>query len=290
MCPNCSVSLTLHRGRPRCALCHYCGHETPHARAPARPATARTCGSRGYGTEKVVEAVQAALPDGARGAPRPRPAPAAAARWRRCSPPSRRGEIDILVGTQMIAKGHDFPRVTLVGVVDADVGPGHARLPRRRADVPAPDPGRGPRGPRRARGRGDPAEPPARPLRAAAGLRPGLRGLLRARDGVPPHDGLPAGRGAREPDPALARRGEGPPRRAARWRARAARAARGGRYRVLGPAPRAAGAPAAGAPLPDPAQGRARGDARGRAASAGRALRRGALARGRGGRGPVTVM
>jgi primosomal protein N' (replication factor Y) len=120
-CPNCSVSLTLHRGGSR-ALCHYCGHD---ARAPTACSNCQGAYLRltGYGTEKVVEAVRAALP---------------AARVERLDRDraSRRGalaevllrfeagEIDVLVGTQMIAKGHDFPRVTLVGVVDADVGLG----------------------------------------------------------------------------------------------------------------------------------------------------------------------
>jgi primosomal protein N' (replication factor Y) len=121
MCPNCSVSLTLHR-TGRLARCHYCGHEarTPEACASCSGAYLRLTG---FGTEKVAEAIAAALP---------------AARVERLDRDraSRRGvlaqtlaafeagAIDILVGTQMIAKGHDFPRVTLVGVVDADVGLG----------------------------------------------------------------------------------------------------------------------------------------------------------------------
>ena len=121
MCPNCSVSLTLHQGG-RSALCHYCGHE---ARAPAACPSCRGAYLRltGFGTERVAEAVLAALP---------------AARVERLDRDRTRrrgvlaatlaafekGEIDVLVGTQMIAKGHDFPRVTLVGVVDADVGLG----------------------------------------------------------------------------------------------------------------------------------------------------------------------
>jgi primosomal protein N' (replication factor Y) len=120
-CPNCSVSVTLHQGGGR-ALCHYCGHDV---RAPQTCPACRGPYLRltGYGTEKVVEAVKAVLP---------------AARVERLDRDraSRRGvlaqilgrfeagEIDVLVGTQMIAKGHDFPRVTLVGVVDADVGLG----------------------------------------------------------------------------------------------------------------------------------------------------------------------
>jgi primosomal protein N' (replication factor Y) len=120
-CPNCSVSVTLHHGGSR-ALCHYCGHDV---RAPPACSACRGPYLRltGFGTEKVAEAVKAVLP---------------AARVERLDRDraSRRGvlaevlarfeagEIDILVGTQMIAKGHDFPRVTLVGVVDADVGLG----------------------------------------------------------------------------------------------------------------------------------------------------------------------
>jgi primosomal protein N' (replication factor Y) len=120
-CPNCSVSLTVH-GAGRVVDCHYCGH---HVRAPAACAACKGEYLRltGFGTEKVVEMVKAMLPEARvdridrdlaarRGAVAARLAAFEA------------GEIDILVGTQMIAKGHDFPRVTVVGVVDADVGLG----------------------------------------------------------------------------------------------------------------------------------------------------------------------
>jgi primosomal protein N' (replication factor Y) len=120
-CPNCSVSLTLHRGG-RVALCHYCGHEAP---APARCGACRGEYLRlsGYGTEKVVEAVQAALPR-ARVARLDSDSAARRGEVARTLAAFRAGELDVLVGTQLIAKGHDFPRVTLVGVVDADVGLG----------------------------------------------------------------------------------------------------------------------------------------------------------------------
>jgi primosomal protein N' (replication factor Y) len=121
MCPNCSVPLTLHKGG-RLALCHYCAYETQ---------TPRACGSckgeylrlTGYGTEKVLEAVQAALPR-ARVARLDRDLAVRRGAVARVLAAFEAGEIDVLVGTQMIAKGHDFPRVTLVGVVDADVGLG----------------------------------------------------------------------------------------------------------------------------------------------------------------------
>ena len=120
-CPNCSVSLTLHQGG-RSALCHYCGYQSkaPGACPSCRGAYLRLTG---FGTERVAEAVQEALPtarverlDRDRARRRGVLAQTLAA--------FERGEIDVLVGTQMIAKGHDFPKVTLVGVVDADVGLG----------------------------------------------------------------------------------------------------------------------------------------------------------------------
>jgi primosomal protein N' (replication factor Y) len=122
-CPHCSITLTVHRAARR-AVCHYCDYGRPLP--PACPA----CGGefldyRGVGTERIEAEVQAALP-GAR-----------IARVDRDTT-RRRGaidavlrrfaarELDVLVGTQMIAKGHDFPEVTLVGVVSADIGLGVA--------------------------------------------------------------------------------------------------------------------------------------------------------------------
>ena len=118
-CPNCSVSLTLHRAAGR-ARCHYCNHHV------ARP---RTCGhcagpyleTIGFGTERVETEVAVRFPDASiarldRDTVRRRGA--AAALLDRFA----RGDVRILVGTQMIAKGHDFPNVTLVGVISADVG------------------------------------------------------------------------------------------------------------------------------------------------------------------------
>ncbi len=120
-CPNCSVSLTLHHGG-RTALCHYCGHEVK------APAACATCGGAylrltGYGTERLVEAVREALPE-ARVARLDRDLAARRGVVAKTLAAFEAGETDILIGTQMIAKGHDFPRVTLVGVIDADVGLG----------------------------------------------------------------------------------------------------------------------------------------------------------------------
>jgi len=121
MCPNCSVSLTLHQGG-RSVLCHYCGHE---AKAPSTCPSCRGAYLRlvGFGTERVAEAIQAALP-GARIDRLDRDRTRRRGALAQALAAFESGEIDVLVGTQMIAKGHDFPRVTLVGVVDADVGLG----------------------------------------------------------------------------------------------------------------------------------------------------------------------
>jgi primosomal protein N' (replication factor Y) len=121
VCPNCSVCLTLHEGGRR-ALCHYCGHavSTPRACPSCRGAYLKL---QGFGTEQVVEAVKAALP-AARVSRLDRDLVSRRGSLQRALAAFEAGEIDVLVGTQMIAKGHDFPRVTLVGVVDADVGLG----------------------------------------------------------------------------------------------------------------------------------------------------------------------
>ena len=82
----------------------------------------------------------------------------------------------VLIGTQMVAKGHHFPGVDLAAVVDADTGPRDPRLPRRGADVPARHPARGPQRPRRAgpRHRADvPAGRDAVPVRRSATTSPG---------------------------------------------------------------------------------------------------------------------
>jgi primosomal protein N' (replication factor Y) len=121
LCPNCSVALTLHHGGKR-ALCHYCAYESraPEACTYCKGAYLRLTG---YGTEKVVEAVKAALP-AARVDRLDRDLAVRRGAVERVLAAFEKGETDVLVGTQMIAKGHDFPRVTLVGVIDADVGLG----------------------------------------------------------------------------------------------------------------------------------------------------------------------
>ena len=124
-CPNCSVSLVVHGdGAARRARCHYCNYTVrlppvcPHCAGPYLE-------QAGFGTERVEAEVKKACPAARvarldRDAIRPKGALSA------LLSKFRDGQIDVLVGTQMIAKGHDFPRVTLVGVVSADVGLGLA--------------------------------------------------------------------------------------------------------------------------------------------------------------------
>ncbi len=117
-CPRCSVTLTFH-GHESTLRCHYCNH------AARMPGSCADCGGEvirfsGFGTEKLEEMVRRLYPE---------------ARVTRLDRDTTRGrsafeamhrlmhsqEIDILIGTQMITKGHDFPGVTLVGVVNADL-------------------------------------------------------------------------------------------------------------------------------------------------------------------------
>jgi primosomal protein N' (replication factor Y) len=123
-CPNCSISLTVHRprhGAPR-ARCHYCNHST------AVPKACTNCAGPylehvGYGTEQVEAEVLRLLP-AARVARVDRDTMQRRGAIQAVLARFARGELDVIVGTQMIAKGHDFPAVTLVGVISADVGLG----------------------------------------------------------------------------------------------------------------------------------------------------------------------
>ncbi|MCU1384632.1 MAG: priA [Acidobacteria bacterium] len=124
-CPNCSVSLVVHgEGNARRARCHYCNYTS---RVP--PACPLCAGpyleQAGFGTERVEAEVKKACPE-ARVARLDRDSIRRKGSLASLLSRFRDGAIDVLVGTQMIAKGHDFPRVTLVGVVSADVGLGLA--------------------------------------------------------------------------------------------------------------------------------------------------------------------
>jgi primosomal protein N' (replication factor Y) (superfamily II helicase) len=124
-CPNCSVSLTVHTARQEWrARCHYCNYTR------LVPKTCPTCAAPymehiGFGTERVEAEVLKLLP-GARVARIDRDSIRRKGTLTDLLGRFARRELDVLVGTQMIAKGHDFPEVTLVGVISADVGLGLA--------------------------------------------------------------------------------------------------------------------------------------------------------------------
>jgi primosomal protein N' (replication factor Y) (superfamily II helicase) len=125
-CPNCSVTLIVHsEGRDRHrARCHYCNYGVLVPKAcPAckGPYLER----RGFGTEKVAAEIAALWP-AAKVARLDRDTVRRKGAAAEILGSMASGDIDVLVGTQMIAKGHDFPRVTLVGVISADVGLGLA--------------------------------------------------------------------------------------------------------------------------------------------------------------------
>jgi len=119
-CPHCSVALTYHRPKQQ-LLCHICGHETPAPLVCPNP-KCRHPGIRyaGIGTQRVEETLARLFPD-ARVQRMDSDILQRKDDYRRILGDFRTGKIDILIGTQMIAKGLHFPNVTLVGIINADL-------------------------------------------------------------------------------------------------------------------------------------------------------------------------
>ena len=116
-CPHCDVSLTFHKGGK--LLCHYCGYET------VQPKTCPACGSKyiglfGTGTQKVEEAVLREFP-GVSVLRMDADTTKNKGGHEKIVEAFSKGEAQVLIGTQMIVKGHDFPKVTLVGIIAADL-------------------------------------------------------------------------------------------------------------------------------------------------------------------------
>ncbi len=119
-CPHCEVSLTLHK-RDNNLSCHYCGFQM-HSKPLCQKCHSANVKECGFGTERIEQELNTLLPE------------ARVARLDRDTSSGKRKDfikilqgvrdrsIDVLVGTQMIAKGHHFPHVTLVGVIWADTG------------------------------------------------------------------------------------------------------------------------------------------------------------------------
>ena len=116
-CPNCNVTLTLHRDKNRME-CHYCGHTTeiPRVCPQCQRADIHTMG---FGTERVEEAISELFPE-ARVARLDRDTSTSMSAYNRIIKDFESGQTDILVGTQMITKGFDFGRVSVVGILNAD--------------------------------------------------------------------------------------------------------------------------------------------------------------------------
>lgn len=119
-CPNCSTWLVEHRFRG-VLLCHHCGHSEP------RPDHCPHCGDTeslvavGPGVERLAEEVAARWPE-ARVIIMSSDIAGGVQRLRLDLESIARGEVDVIIGTQLVAKGHNFPMLTLVGVVDGDLG------------------------------------------------------------------------------------------------------------------------------------------------------------------------
>lgn len=119
-CPHCDVSLSEHRnGR---LICHYCGYSEP------KPVSCPVCGSRyisGFkaGTQQIEEKLRELFP-GVRTLRMDADTTRTKESYEQILSAFSDGEADVLIGTQMIVKGHDFPRVTLVGVLAADLSLG----------------------------------------------------------------------------------------------------------------------------------------------------------------------
>lgn len=119
-CPHCTAWLVEHRYLGR-LQCHHCGYSTP------RPKECPSCGALdmmkpcGPGVERLAEEAAAQFPE-ARLALMTSDLIAGPEQAEKMITAMNRGEIDLLIGTQIVAKGHNFPKLTLVGVVDADLG------------------------------------------------------------------------------------------------------------------------------------------------------------------------
>lgn len=119
-CPSCTAWLTEHRFKKK-LLCHHCGYQAP------MPPTCPSCHAEnslvacGPGVERIAEEARLAFPD-ARMMVLSSDLVSNPTDMRKELEAVAEGEVDLIVGTQILAKGHNFPRLTLVGVVDADLG------------------------------------------------------------------------------------------------------------------------------------------------------------------------
>lgn len=116
-CPNCSISMTYHSANDR-LMCHYCGYSEP-VKTECSECGAETVRFSGFGTQKVEQELNVLFPD-ARILRMDADTTGAKNSHEKLFKKFADGEYDIMVGTQMVAKGLDFPNVTLVGVISVD--------------------------------------------------------------------------------------------------------------------------------------------------------------------------
>ena len=156
-CPHCDVSLSEHKGGK--LICHYCGYQEP------KPKVCPKCGSRyisGFraGTQQIEEKLKEMFPE-VRTLRMDADTTRTKESYEQILSAFADGEADVLIGTQMIVKGHDFPKVTLVGVLAARLFLKCGRLPGGRANLSVIDPGGGKSRTGNASGRGCDSDLPA---------------------------------------------------------------------------------------------------------------------------------
>lgn len=117
MCPNCSISMTYHSANDR-LMCHYCGYSEP-VRTSCPDCGEQTVRFSGFGTQKVEQELNVLFPE-AKILRMDADTTTAKNSHEKSFKKFSDGEYDIMVGTQMVAKGLDFPNVTLVGVISVD--------------------------------------------------------------------------------------------------------------------------------------------------------------------------
>jgi primosomal protein N' (replication factor Y) len=237
-CPRCAIALTVHQA-PAALRCHYCGHEEPV------PTICRVCGKetermRGLGTQQLEHFVGLRFP-AARIARMDLDTTSTKWAHHRVLERMAQGKIDILLGTQMIAKGLDFPNVTVVGVVDADTG---LHLPDFRAaertfQLVAQVAGRAGRGPKGGRVYVQTRAPDHHAIRAAAAHSVAQFAAAELPLRTPPHPAYPPHVGLVRlvASHADAARAQQTAERVTAWLVRANSERLSGALTVLGPAP-----------------------------------------------------
>jgi len=207
-CDMCSVAMTYHRQTDE-LICHICGvrRKVPK-QCPNQECRDPAFRFAGFGTQRV-ESVMAKIFPKARVRRMDSDTTTGKDSHRIILGDFRTGKIDILVGTQMIAKGLHFPNVTLVGVLMADMSLHMPDFPRRRADVPTAHAGGGPGRARRCEGRSDRSDVHAASSGDPGRATPRLRGIRRSGNRVPARAVVSAVRASRLRDDERARRGAG---------------------------------------------------------------------------------